>query len=173
MIGMENYDVFDDYIDEIFQTSNTKDTSVDNSEQIQYVFKERYLDFLYNGSETTQKYHMQILSQAQKLLFMFSILFVCVTGFIALMVLILIILNIEYTKFLVPLIISGFTDFISGILVIVMNKLFKSRDEYFEKNIISEHFSKIIGLIQTMKNEDDKTKMIEKIVDDYCAANKR
>ena len=56
----------------------------------------------------------------------------------------------------------------SGALTLVTQKLLKSRDDFFKQNVEVEHFSKILGLIQTVSDEEKRFPLIEKIVKGYC-----
>lgn len=168
---MDNNDVFAPYLNDIFNTQNTKDDSVDAASQNQTII-EQYLNFLYNGSLITQSYHYSIMKQAQILLVVFSALFTASTIFVFAVIGILLFSKNGDTLSKTPLIVGGIVDLFSGVLIIVLNKLLKSRDCYFLENVKSEHFSKVIGLISTVKDEEKEFVLIEKIVDHYCSIHK-
>lgn len=166
----KNNDIFNKYKSKIFNTEYTKDIKVDKSSQTQSVLSD-YMDFIYNGSEVTRLYHYDIMKQAQLLLSVFTTLFSLVTIFICVMIGIIIISNKYETITLIPLLTGIATDLFAGTLILVMKSLLKSRDGFFKENIESEHFSKIIGLIQMLKEDSDKIPFIEKIVDNYCKSH--
>lgn len=170
--GESNTDrIFDDVLQEIFSKENAKDKSVDSAHQTQTILAE-YMQFIYNGSEITRSYHFSIMKQAQILLVVFTALFTLSTLFLLTVIGIIIFTMVSFSEFLIPLISGAITDIFSGILILVMKNLLKSRDDYFKESVKSEHFSKIVGLIQTIKSEDEKTKLINIIIEDYCGNNK-
>ena len=164
-------DIFCDFKTQIFKKQNTKDNTVDSSSQAQSTIS-AYMDFVYNGSAVTRRYHYEIMKQAQLLLVVFSALFIMVTIFICIMIGFVIIRGNYKTATLIPLLAGIGTDLFSGALIIVMKSLIKSRDDFFKENVKAEHFSKIIGLIQTIEKDSDKKDFIKKIVDDYCGNNR-
>ena len=131
-----------------------------------------YLDFIFKGSDVTRSYHLEVIKQAQLLLLVFSGLFATVTIYLCVIIAVVAFTEITFAETLIPIIIGGIADLFSGVLVLVLQSLIKSRDHYFDKNIESEHFSKVIGLIQTIKEDRDKLPFIEKIVDGYCEKTK-
>lgn len=160
--------LFSPYMSEIFSGDNKKDDSVDNSKELQNRMGE-YLDFAYYGSDTTRNYHYSILKQAELLTVVFTILFVLVTIFICFMVGFIVLGEGYDAKLLIPLIVSAVTDLFSLVLIVVMQNLKKSRDEFFEENNKAERFGKIIGLIHTIQDENNKLPFIAKIIDGYCS----
>lgn len=151
----------------IFSGKMAKDRSLDASANMQKRTDD-YLRFVYNGSDTTREYHESVLKQALLLTVVFTWVFCIVTAFICVMAGIIILSGKYDAKLLIPLLVSALTDVISGILIGVMQKLQKSRDDFFKEITRSEHFGKIIGLIQTIKTDKDKLPFIEKIIDGYC-----
>lgn len=110
---------------------------------------------------------------AKMWIWVFVAIFSIASIFICIMCLLLVIYHIDKIENIFPVIIAGFVDLFSAIMIIVMNKLIKSRDYYFMENTKSEHFSKILAMIQLLDDEANKAKMIEKIVDDYCSPKNR
>lgn len=163
--------IFDDVLKEVFSKENSKDKSVDSSYQAQAILTE-YMQFIYNGSQITQNYHFAIMKQAQLLIAVFTALFVLSTLYLCVVIGIIIFTMVSFAEALIPLLTGAITNIFSGILILVMKSLLKSRDDYFKESVKSEHFSKIVGLIQTIKSEEEKAKLINKIIDDYCGNNK-
>lgn len=156
--------LFNPYINTIFSGQNNKDLSVDDRERQEL---SQYLNFVYNGSDISKSYHYSILKQAQNLTVVFSVLFCLVTAFICVMVGFIVLRGYD-AKLLIPLIISALADLISGGLIVVMKNLSKSRDDFFKENIKADYFAKIIGLIQTVNNENDRLFFIREFIDGYC-----
>lgn len=160
--------LFSPYVNEIFSGDNKKDDSVDNSNELQNRMGE-YLAFAYYGSDTTRDYHYSILKQAEILTIVFTILFSLVTVFICVMVGFIVLGEGYDAKLLIPLIISAVTDLFSLVLIVVMQNLKKSRDAFFDENNKAERFGKIIGLIHTIQDENNKLPFIAKIIEGYCS----
>lgn len=167
MLMSNNSEVFKNYKTKIFNTEYTKDNAVDNSSQAQTAISE-YMHFVYNGSEITRYYHFNIMKQAQLLLVVFTALFSITTIFILIMIGVIIISKNYNSVTMIPLLAGLATDIFSATLILVMQNLLKSRDVFFRENIKAEHFSKIIGLIQTIEKDSDKKEFIKTIVDNYC-----
>lgn len=150
-----------------------KDKSIDTSYQNQEIIKD-YMNFIYNGSDITQKYNVDIIKQCQRALTCFIGLFLLIAIFLCVIIGYELITkkDILSIKTLIPLIIGGFSELFTAIMIKVIKKLLESRDQFFYANYESEHLSKIIGLIQTMPEGDSKNQMIEKIVDNFCEENR-
>ena len=159
---------------DVFQAENKKDITIDTTNKSQKPSQDvkNFFNFLYKGSSTTRDYHYNVMNLAKVWVWIFVGVFSITAIFICVMCLILVLYHIDKLEFVLPVIIAGFVDILSAIMINVMNKLIKSRDVYFSENNKSEHFSKILAMIQLLESEDNKAKMIEKIVDDYCGNNK-
>lgn len=163
-IGIE---LFSEYLDELFPKEYAKDTSLDSSSLAQASLA-AYMNFIYNGSEVTRSYHFGIMKQAQKMLVVFASLFSIVTVFLCAMIGYIIVLGRFDAKELIPIVAAVMAQLFSGTLTVLTQKLLKSRDAFFQKNVEVEHFSKILGLIQTVKEEEKRLPFIERIVYGYC-----
>ena len=132
---------------------------------------EWYLKFLYEGSDVTNKYHADIIKQAQIGLIVFIVVFSATTAFICFMSGYVIIKNNAEYNCIIPLIVSSIVDLISAVMINVMNKLMQSRDKFFMESINYDKLSKMIGLVQNMdwSDSEPKNKMIEKLIDNYCS----
>lgn len=162
-----NKDIFSEYRTQIFSAKNKKDITVDDSSEAQSTIS-AYMKFIIDGSKVTQSYHFSIMKQAQSLITLFSVIFFLVTIFICIMVGYIIISNNYQAATLIPLLTGLATDIFSGSLILVMKSLMKSRDDFFKENVKAEHFSKIIGLINTLQEDKDRLPFIKTIIDDYC-----
>lgn len=156
---------FSAYIDAIFSGRNEKDTSVDNSSSNQSRL-ENFLGFNYNGSAVTQEYHVNILKQAQRLTALFSGIFAFVTAFICVMVAVIIIKGYD-AQLLIPLIASVFADLFTGILIVVMQNVAKSRDDFFRESVKAEYFAKVVGMIHQIDNEETRLPLVQGVLDSY------
>lgn len=164
-------------IDSVFDKQNKKDNSIDNSVLNQKINKD-FLSFLYDGSEITRKYHFSIMEQAQGMLKMFSILFVVVTSVVlsiavGFFVFIFIFKSSSTFTDYFPIFIGGIVDLFVAILIVVINKLLKSRDKFFKKNVESERFGKIMGLVFSIKEEKEREKLIKEVVRCYFKADNK
>ena len=158
---------FSPYMDSIFPEDYKKDTNVDSASQAQATLS-AYTNFLFNGSEITRSYHFGIMKQAQALLTVFSALFSIVTLFLCVMIGYVIITNNINSKTIIPIITAVAGDIFSGAMTCIMQHLLKSRDDFFRENTKVEHFSKVLGLVQTVKEEKNRLPFIESIVYGYC-----
>lgn len=156
---------FSAYIDAIFSGRNEKDTSVDNSSSNQSRL-ENFLGFNYNGSAVTQEYHMSILKQAQRLTALFSGIFTLVTVFICVAVLLIILKGYD-AQLLIPLIASVFADLFTGVLIVVMQNVAKSRDDFFRESVKAEYFAKVVGMIHQIDNEETRLPLVQGVLDSY------
>lgn len=167
---MDNNDAFELYFKDVFSSDNVKDSTVDIASQSQTIIQQ-FFDFLYNGSPVTQSYHYEIMKQAQLLLTVFSALFTLSTIFVLVCIGVLLFGSDEHATNLIPLFVGGIVDLFAGILIVVIRDLLKSRDYYFCESLKSEHFSKIIGLISTVKDEEKAFILVEKIIANFCEKN--
>lgn len=152
----------------VFDNAVSKDENINI--QNQQINLNRYFDFLYNGSTTTNQYHADIINQAKKGLVFFMVVFSVVTSFICFMVGYVIITGNNNLEQTLTLLASALSEFLSAYMVTTMENLMKSRDKFFMESINSDKLSKMIGFVQNMSKEDSeaKNKMIEKLIDDYC-----
>lgn len=156
---------FSPYMSGIFSGKNKKDLAVDDSSAKQQRMGD-FLGFNYNGSVVTQQYHMSILKQAQRLTALFSIIFSFVTVFICGMVAV-IILRGDDAKLLIPLIVSAVVDLLTGVLIVVMQNLAKSRDAFFQQSVKADYFAKVIGMIHQIDSESARLPLVQGVLDSY------
>ena len=140
-----------------------KNTSVDDSaERAKY-----YMQFLQEGSSVTQQYHHIVLEQTQQLIKVFTWVFALVTAFICAMVAYVIICQVDKANVLIPLIVTAVVDVISGILIVVLKLVSKTRDDFFKENLKAEYYSKIITLIKGVQDEEKQVELIRECINDY------
>lgn len=132
---------------------------------------DEYLKFLYGGSNATNKYHSDIIKQAQIGLMVFLVICSVVTLFVCCMCGYIVMSNSFEDTNIISIIVAALIDITSAIMVKTMGKLMQSRDKFFMESINSDRLSKMIGLVQNMNEEDSeaKNKMIEKLIDHYCS----
>lgn len=164
----QNEDPIKELKEFVFSDAIKKDKQSDVSNRQKSL--EWYLKFLYEGSDVTNKYHTDIIKQAQFGLIVFMAIFSLTTAFICFMSGYVIIKNNTEYNYIIPLIVSSLVDLISAIMINVMNNLMQSRDKFFMESINSDKLSKMIGLVQNMdvSDSESKNKMIEKLIDNYC-----
>lgn len=156
---------FSPYFGAIFSGRNEKDTSLDKSSSDQSRLED-FLGFNYTGSTVTQKYHGSILKQAQGLTALFAALFSAVTVFICVAVMLIILKGYD-AQLLFPLIASVFADFFSAGLIVVMQNVAKSRDDFFRESVKAEYFAKVIGMIHQIDNEEKRLPLVQGVLDSY------
>lgn len=133
-----------------------------------------YFKYLYNGSSINQSYHKNIIKATQRILICSIIIFILVTVFICFLIGWMVIKNDVLTlEKSVPLISACFVDLLSVFIVFIIKQLMKSKDKYFDKNDESEKLTKIIGLIQSVKDDTSRNKLIDKMVSNYCSNLKK
>lgn len=129
-----------------------------------------FLKHLYNGSPINQNYHNNIINTTQNILIGSIIIFIIVTFFICFLIGWMVIKNdVDTLEKSIPLISACFVDLLSAFIVFVIKQLMKSKDKYFDKNDENEKLTKIIGLIQSVKEDTEKNNMIDKLVSSYCS----
>lgn len=157
---------------EVFSNNTENDSSISVINQQKDV---DYLKYLFEGnSSINQQYHINAIKTVQAVLKWSMVIFFLVTLFICFLATFMIAKNyIDSIEKTIPLIITGFADFLSVTIIYIMKSLLKSKDKYFEANDENERLIKIIGLIHTMKEGDtSKNKMIEKLVNNFCTGKK-
>lgn len=156
---------FSPFLNGIFTGRNKKDLSVDDSSEKQQRMED-FLGFNYNGSAVTQKYHMSILRQAQGLTALFAVIFSVVTLFICVAVMLIILKGYD-AQLLIPLVASVFADLFTGILIVVMQNVAKSRDDFFRESVKAEYFAKVVGMIHQIDNEETRLSLVQGVLDSY------
>lgn len=64
------------------------------------------------------------------------------------------------------------TEFISGCVIIYLDKSTKSKQEYYKQLSFDEEHAKILEAISQIKSEDQKIAILTKLVDNYCSRRK-
>lgn len=164
-------EVLDTMREETFREPLVKNDDAAISPEQEEMIKS-YRDFLFNGSATNQKYHFTEIKQAQTVIYWAMGILTGVTLFLCVMIgIILCTKSFDTSKDLIPIVTATIIDVLNVVVIGIINSFIKSKNIYFERSSLSEEFSKIIGLIQTVKDTKAKNAMINKIVDNYCASN--
>lgn len=140
-----------------------KNTSVDDSAEM----AKYYMQFLQEGSNVTQQYHHIVIEQTQQLIRVFTWVFALVTAFICAMVAYVIICQVDKANVLIPLIVAAVVDLISGVLIVVLKLVSKTRDDFFKESLKSEYYSKILMLIKGVQDEEKQVELIRECINDY------
>lgn len=166
-----NNEVLDTMREETFREPLVKNDDAAISPEQEEMLK-CYRNFLFNGSATSQQYHFSEIKQAQTIMYWAMGLLSAVTIFIcAIIFFILRKENCDTSKVLIPIVSTTIVDALNVVVIGITNSFIKSKNKYFERISLEEEFSKIIGLIQTVKDTKAKNVLITKIVDNYCKSS--
>ena len=64
------------------------------------------------------------------------------------------------------------TEFISGIVITILDKSVKSKLEYYKQLSFDEELKKLLEVIQNLNSEEQKITLLKEFVDNYCSRRK-
>lgn len=64
------------------------------------------------------------------------------------------------------------TEFISGIVIVILDKSAKSKLEYYKQLSFDEEQKNLLEVIQNLNSEDQKTPLLTELVKNYCSRRK-
>ena len=64
------------------------------------------------------------------------------------------------------------TEFISGIVIVILDKIAKSKLEYYKQLSFDEERKNLLEVIQNLNSEDQKTSLLKELVENYCNRRK-
>ena len=149
--------------------SSTESVSDDFFETYRCSLREstnRYIQSLLISNDIAVKYHQNEIESLRKLMsnilwfmWIFGGISMIVTGFFAAFE--------NRTGAISTSAFGGIIEVVSGWVVKLLNASLQSKDEFFDKNFEMQNLDKILGLIMTIENKDNKFTLINKIVDNY------
>lgn len=114
-------------------------------------------------------YHNNEINQNKKITN--TAIVVIILGTLAIIVSIFIAIFTSFNVGLLTTIAGILIDFISATIFWMVTKSSDNKLKYFNSISSEEERNKIISLIETIKDEKSKIKLIEKMVDSYCKRN--
>lgn len=137
----------------------------ENNDVIKYIMNETFTNSQEKDTSIAQKYHTDAIKTAQIVLNVAMGMFIAITVFIGVIIIYMLNKDLNFSEMLIPLITTTVTDFLSVTIINIMKDFLKSKEKFFERNDENEKLNKAIGLIQTVKDEKSRNKMIDKIID--------
>lgn len=164
-----------DTIEDI-RTSIFNDNVQNKDESISVTSQQRpaseFSSFLIYGSNLSEYYHTSEIKLVHKIIYWSVAIFSVVTLFFMGMIIYIFYRGSYDAKDLIPIFSGCIIEIMTVVITKIMQSFIQSKNSYFQESTKAEDKSKIICLILTVEDENRRSQMIEKLIDNYCCANK-
>lgn len=139
-----------------------------SAENITYL--DEYRKSLLKSTDIAEKYHLNEIESVKVLIQNVINLMWTVALFSIAATIVCLILKINFGTITMP-IFGTLLESIIGYVVKVLNETLRTKEKFFEQDIEMQKYDKMLGLILTVSQDDRKTDMVEKVVDNYLTHN--